>query len=88
VGLERRRPDDLGEVPSPRKNISKSLQKIVAQKPAGPVAEVKKAAADLESVAQGGRRAGTARRPAPPAATTPLPCGSCCGPAARVSRSR
>jgi predicted PurR-regulated permease PerM len=61
-------------VPVAAKNISKSLQKLVAQKPAGPVAEVKKAAAELESVAQGGQAA-PARSPAASAtaAAQPLP---------------
>jgi predicted PurR-regulated permease PerM len=59
------------KVPVAAKSISKSLQKI-AQKPAGPMAEVTKAAADLESVAQGGAAAAPSR-PAPAPAATPLP---------------
>lgn len=68
------------KVPVAAKSISKSLQKIVAQRPAGPVAEMKKAAAELESVAQGGQSV-PVRSPAPAAtaataataAAAPLP---------------
>jgi predicted PurR-regulated permease PerM len=61
------------KVPVAAKSISRSLQKF-AQKPAGPMAEVKKAAADLESVAQGGQTA-QARPPVVTTipAATPLP---------------
>lgn len=57
------------KVPVAAKSISKSLQKF-AQKPAGPMAEMKKAAADLENVAQGGQPA-PARVPAVAAAAAP-----------------
>jgi predicted PurR-regulated permease PerM len=53
------------EIPAAAKSISKSLQKVV-QSPAGPITEMKKAAADFESVAQTGK-------PAPPAAAQPAP---------------
>lgn len=61
------------KVPVAAKSISRSLQKI-AQKPSGPMAEVKKTAADIESVAQGGQAA-AARSPAaaPAAGPSPLP---------------
>lgn len=49
------------EMPAAAKTISKSLQKYV--KPAGPITEVKKAAAELENVAQTGK---TTPPPAPP----------------------
>jgi predicted PurR-regulated permease PerM len=55
------------KVPGVAKSISKSLQKI-AQKP-GPITEVKKAASDLEAVAQGGKAA-PAAAPPPPAPST------------------
>jgi predicted PurR-regulated permease PerM len=61
------------EIPVAAKSISKSLQKL-AQKPAGSFGEVKKAAAELESVAQGGK-AGPATSPvaaATAAATQPV----------------
>jgi predicted PurR-regulated permease PerM len=54
-------------VPDVAKSVSKSLQKI-AQKP-GAITEVKKAAAELESVAQGGKAA-PAAAPPPPAPST------------------
>jgi predicted PurR-regulated permease PerM len=62
------------KVPVAAKNISKSLQRI-AQKPAGPITEMKKAAADLETVAQGGKVATASSPPAASAAAsaTPLP---------------
>jgi predicted PurR-regulated permease PerM len=44
------------QVPGAARSISRSLQRI-ARQPAGPITEVKKAAADLESVAQTGRPA-------------------------------
>jgi predicted PurR-regulated permease PerM len=61
------------KVPVAAKSISKSLQKI-AQTPSRPMAEMKKAAADIESVAQGGQAA-SARASAlpPPPAAAPLP---------------
>ncbi len=55
-------------VPSAAKSISKSLQKL-AQKPS-PITEVKKAAADLETVAAGGK-ASTASTPAPAPVAAP-----------------
>jgi predicted PurR-regulated permease PerM len=61
------------KVPVAAKSISKSLQRY-AQKPSGPMAEVKKAAAEIENVAQGGPAASAgalaapAPAPAPPAA--------------------
>ena len=54
------------KVPGVAQHISKSLQKF-AQKP-GPITEVKKAAADLETAAQGGKPA-PAAAPAAPAPT-------------------
>jgi predicted PurR-regulated permease PerM len=61
------------KVPVAAKSISKSLQKI-AQRPGGGFTEVKKAAAELESVAQGGQTA-PARSPAAAAtaAAAPMP---------------
>jgi predicted PurR-regulated permease PerM len=61
------------KVPVAAKSISKSLQKL-AQRPGGGFTEVKKAAAELESVAQGGQAA-PARSPvaAATAAAAPLP---------------
>ena len=56
------------EVPAAAKNISRSLQKIV-RKPAAPITEMKKAADDLESVAQTGKTAPA--QPAPAAQATP-----------------
>jgi predicted PurR-regulated permease PerM len=57
------------EMPVAAKTISKSLQKYV--KPAGPITEMKKAATELENVAQTGK---TATPPsAPPQAATPVP---------------
>jgi len=47
------------EIPAATKSISKSLQKMVRQ-PSSPITEVKKAAADIESVAQTGKVASTA----------------------------
>ncbi len=55
------------KVPAVAKSISKSLQKI-AQKP-GPITEVKQAAAELETAAQGGKAA-PAIAPAAPAPPT------------------
>ena len=52
------------EIPAATKSISKSLQNMVRQ-PSSPITEVKKAAADIESVAQTGKVASTA----PPSAT-------------------
>ncbi len=54
------------DAPSAAKTISRSLQKYV--KPAGPLTEMKKAAAELESVAQTGKT-----EPARPAASTQGP---------------
>ncbi|MGZ5073372.1 MAG: AI-2E family transporter, partial [Usitatibacter sp.] len=54
-----------GKVPAAAKSISKSLQKI-AQKPS-PITDVKKAAADIETAAQGGKPTPAAT----PAAPTP-----------------
>lgn len=63
-------------VPTAARSISKSLQKVMTQKSSSPspVAEVKKAAAELESVAQGGQAA-PARSAAASAtaAAAPLP---------------
>lgn len=63
-------------VPNAARSISKSLQKVMTQKSSSPspVAEVKKAAAELESVAQGGQAA-PARSAAASAtaAAAPLP---------------
>src|SRR5260221_212857 len=56
------------KVPAVAKHISKSLQKI-AQKP-GPITEVKEAAADLETAAQGGKAAPAAAPPPPAPAST------------------
>ena len=55
------------KVPAAAKSISKSLQKI-AQKP-GSITEVKKAAAELETAAQGGKGAPAAVAPAPATAS-------------------
>ena len=54
------------QVPAAAKTISHSLQKYV--KPAGPITEVKKAAVELENVAQ------TGKTTAPAAPPTPAPC--------------
>ena len=54
------------QVPAAAKSISKSLQRLV-QRPAGPISEVKKAAADLESAAAG-KAAPAKSAPAAPAA--------------------
>jgi predicted PurR-regulated permease PerM len=54
------------QVPAAAKSISKSLQRIV-QRPAGPITEVKKAAAELESAAAG-KAAPAKSAPAAPAA--------------------
>jgi predicted PurR-regulated permease PerM len=58
------------KIPVAAKSISRSLQKI-AQQPSSQMAEVKKAAADLESVAQGGRATVPSRAPAPAPAAAP-----------------
>jgi predicted PurR-regulated permease PerM len=55
------------KVPGAATSISKSLQKI-AQKPS-PITEVKKAAADLETAAQGGKAAPATTAPPPPTAS-------------------
>jgi predicted PurR-regulated permease PerM len=57
-------------VPMAVRNISKSV-KQVAQKP-NPVAEVKKAAQELESLADGGRKPAPAAAPAPAPAAVPM----------------
>jgi predicted PurR-regulated permease PerM len=57
------------KVPVAAKSISKSLEKMT-QKPSSPMAEMKKTAAQIESVAQGGQAA-TARAPAPAPAAAP-----------------
>ena len=56
------------EVPAAARSISRSLQGMV-RKPAGPITEVKKAAAELESAAQG--KAATTSPAPQPAAPTP-----------------
>jgi predicted PurR-regulated permease PerM len=63
------------KVPVAAKGISRSLQKMMAQRPSGPVAEMKKAAAELETVAQGGQAAAprAAAVAAPAAPASPLP---------------
>ena len=55
-------------VPEATKQISASLKRV-AQQPSSPVAEVKKAAAEIEAIAQTGKPPGKA----PPAAPTPSP---------------
>jgi predicted PurR-regulated permease PerM len=61
------------KVPVAAKSISKSLEKMT-QKPSSPMAEMKKTAAQIESVAQGGQAATVrAPAPAPAAAPTTLP---------------
>jgi len=57
------------EVPAATKSISRSLQKYV--QPSRPITEVKKAAADIESVAQTGKPASTMAPAAP--AVAPMP---------------
>jgi predicted PurR-regulated permease PerM len=59
------------EVPTATKVISKSLQRFM-QKPSSPITEMKKAAADIESIAQTGKPTSAAPPPAP-AATPPTP---------------
>ena len=59
------------EIPAATKSISKSLQKMV-QQPSKPITEVKKAAADIESVAQTGKPASASPPPAPAAAPMPF----------------
>jgi predicted PurR-regulated permease PerM len=53
------------EIPNATKSLSKSLQQVV-RKPSAPLTEMKKAAADIDAVAQTGKTA-------PPAATQPSP---------------
>ncbi len=61
---------DLWEqVPAAAKSISGSLKKMAAQQPPSPVAEVKKAAAEIESIAQTGKAAPPAPPPAAAAST-------------------
>lgn len=57
------------EVPAATKSISRSLQKYV-QQPSKPITEVKKAAADIESMAQTGKPAAAS---APASAVAPMP---------------
>jgi predicted PurR-regulated permease PerM len=57
-----------GEIPSAAQTLSKSLQRMV-QKPAAPINEMKKAADDLQSMAQTGKPAAKAPAPAPVART-------------------
>ena len=52
------------EVPDAAKTVSRSLQEVV-RRPAAPINEVKKAAAELESVANTGKRATQGAAPAP-----------------------
>jgi predicted PurR-regulated permease PerM len=54
------------EVPQAAKSVSRSLQEVV-RRPAGPINEVKKAAAELESVATTGSARAAAPAAAPPA---------------------
>lgn len=65
--------DDVRElweqVPAAAKSISGSLKKMAAQQPPSPVAEVKKAAAEIESIAQTGKAAPPAPPPAAAAST-------------------
>ena len=56
-------------VPEATKAIAKSLRRAT-QKPESPVAEVKRAAAEIESIAQTGKSAPPAAAPAPAPATT------------------
>jgi predicted PurR-regulated permease PerM len=58
------------EMPVAAKVISKSLQKYV--KPAGPLTDIKKAAVELENVAQTGKTTAPPAAPAPPSATSQL----------------
>lgn len=57
-------------VPDAARSISGSMKKMASRKPSSPVAEVKKAAADIESIAQTGKAAPPA--PPPPAATSTI----------------
>jgi predicted PurR-regulated permease PerM len=65
------------KVPEATKSISRTVQRI-ARKPAGQLTEVKKAAADIESVAQTGK-------PAPPAAAAAKPAAPAADSPAQVS---
>lgn len=56
-------------VPDAARSISGSMKKMASQKPSSPVAEVKKAAADIESIAQTGKAAPPAPPPAAAAST-------------------
>ena len=57
-------------VPDAARSISGSLKKMASKSPPSPVAEVKKAAAEIESIAQTGKSAPPA--PAPPAAASTI----------------
>ncbi len=59
------------EIPTATKSISKSLQKML-QQPSRPITEMKKAAADIESMAQTGKPASATPPPAPAVAPTPF----------------
>jgi predicted PurR-regulated permease PerM len=59
------------EIPAATKSISKSLQGMV-RRPSSPITEVKKAAADIESMAQTGKVASPSAPPAPAAAPIPF----------------
>jgi predicted PurR-regulated permease PerM len=56
-------------VPDAARSISGSMKKMASKTPSSPVAEVKKAAADIESIAQTGRAAPPAPPPAAAAST-------------------
>ena len=56
-------------VPDAARSISGSMKKMASRKPSSPVAEVKKAAADIESIAQTGKAAPPAPPPAAAAST-------------------
>ena len=58
------------DAPNAAKTLSRSLQKYV--KPAGPLTEMKKAAVELESVAQTGRTTPAPAAPAPPSTAAQL----------------
>src|SRR5438874_752251 len=59
------------EMPDAAKTVSRSLQDVV-RRPAAPINEMKKAAADLESVANTGKRASQPAAPAPAPASKPM----------------
>lgn len=58
-----------GQVPNAARSISGSLKKMAQKSPPSPVAEVKKAAAEIESIAQTGKSAPAAAPPAAAAST-------------------